>query len=45
MGSIWFSKLDFIDVRKAYMHAKTRIHVYVKLSLEDHEDGVMWKVS
>ena len=36
-GSGWFSKLDFIDVRKTYLHAKARRYVYVKLSMEDHE--------
>ena len=33
-------KLDFIDVRRAYFHAKARRKVYVRLPKEDHEDGM-----
>ena len=32
-------KLDFIDVRRAYFHAKARRLVYVQLPSEDEEDG------
>ena len=34
-------KLDFIDVRKAYLQARVNIYVYVKLPVEDHEEGVV----
>jgi hypothetical protein len=33
------NKLEFIDVRRAYFHAKARRMVYVKLPEEDHEVG------
>ena len=32
-------KLDFIDVRRAYFHAKARRPVYVQLPEEDKEEG------
>ncbi len=32
--------LDFIDVLRAYFHAKARRKVYVELPREDHEEGV-----
>ena len=32
-------KIDFIDVRRAYFHAKARRVVYVRLPPEDHEEG------
>ena len=32
-------KLDFIDVRRAYFHAKARREVYVALPEEDYEEG------
>jgi len=32
-------KLEFIDVRRAYFHAKARRLVYVKLPPEDNEEG------
>ena len=37
-------KLDFIDVRRAYCHAKARRLVYVKLTKEDYEDGMCGKL-
>ena len=33
------NKLEFIDVRRAYFHAKARRMVYVRLPEEDHEEG------
>jgi hypothetical protein len=33
------NKLEFIDVRRAYFHARARRLVYVKLPIEDQEDG------
>ena len=32
-------KIDFIDVRRAYFHAKARRRVFVRLPPEDHEEG------
>ncbi len=32
--------LDFIDVVRAYFHAKARREAYVELSAEDHEEGM-----
>ena len=32
-------KIDFIDVRRAYFHAKARREVYVSLPPEDWEEG------
>ena len=32
--------IDFIDVRRAYFHAKARRRVFVKLPEEDHEEGM-----
>ena len=32
-------KLEFIDVRRAYVHAEARRLVYVKLPIEDNEEG------
>ena len=37
-------KLDFIDVRRAYFHAKSRREVYVALPAEDWEDGKCGKL-
>ena len=33
-------KVDCIDVRRAYFHAKARRRVFVRLPEEDHEDGM-----
>ena len=33
-------KLDFIDVKRAYFHAKARREMYVDLPPEDKEDGM-----
>ena len=33
-------KLEFIDVRRAYFHAKARRKVYVELPEEDKEPGM-----
>ena len=32
-------KLEFIDVKRAYFHAKARRRVYVRLPEEDNEEG------
>ena len=32
--------IDFIDVRRAYFHAKARRRVFVKLPEEDYEEGM-----
>ena len=37
-------KLDFIDVRRAYFHAKARREVYVALPAEDREEGKCGKL-
>ena len=37
-------KIDFIDVRRAYFHAKATRNIYVKLPEEDKEDeGKVWE--
>ena len=33
-------KIGFIDVRRAYFHAKARRRVFVKLPEEDYEEGM-----
>ena len=38
-------KLDFIDVRRAYFHARARREVYVKLPAEDSEEGMCGKLN
>ena len=37
-------KLDFIDVRRAYFHAKAKRDVYVELPEEDHEEWLCGKL-
>ena len=37
-------KLDFIDVRRAYFHAKARRDVFVALPDEDQENGMCGKL-
>jgi hypothetical protein len=37
-------KLDFIDVRRAYFHAKARRNIYVQLPKEDWEEGMCGKL-
>ena len=32
-------KIDFIDIKRAYFHAKARRKVYVKLPDEDYDEG------
>ena len=32
--------MDFIDIRKAYFHAKATRDVYIELPDEDHEEGM-----
>ena len=32
-------KLDFIDVRRAYFHARSKRRVFIKLPDEDAEEG------
>jgi hypothetical protein len=39
-GSSERFKIDFIDVRRAYFHAKSRRPVFVKLPPEDHQEGM-----
>lgn len=39
-GSNRSMKLDFIDVRRAYFHAKAKRKLYVKLPPEDYEPGM-----
>ena len=36
--------MDFIDVRRAYLHAKAIRDVYIKLPDEDHEEGMCGKL-
>lgn len=38
-------KLDFIDVRRAYFHAKARREVYVALPPEDFEEGMCGRLN
>ena len=38
-------KLDFIDVRRAYFHAKARRSVYVELPPEDQEPGMCGRLN
>ena len=38
-------KLDFIDVRRVYFHAKARREVYVKLPAEDSEEGMCGRLN
>ena len=33
-------KLDFIDVRRAYFHAKAKREMYIELPMEDSEEGM-----
>ena len=37
-------KIDFIDVSRAYFHARARREVFIKLPPEDHEDGMCGKL-
>ena len=37
-------KLDFIDVRRAYFHAKARRDIFVSLPPEDAEEGMCGKL-
>ena len=37
-------KLDFIDIRRAYFHAKSKRDVYIKLPSEDAEEGMCGKL-
>ena len=37
-------KIDFIDVRRAYFHAKCRRDVYIRLPEEDHQEGMCGKL-
>ena len=39
-NSINGMKLDFIDIRRAYFHAKARRKIYVHLPIEDAEEGM-----
>ena len=40
----WCSKLDFIDVKKAYLQASARRDVYVQLPPEEREEGKCGKL-
>ena len=37
-------KLDFIDIRRAYFHAKSKRDVYIRLPNEDAEEGMCGKL-
>ena len=37
-------KIDFIDVSRAYFHAKARRNAYIKLPSEGHEEGMVGKL-
>ena len=37
-------KLDFIDVKRAYFHAKARRNLYVELPEEDQTPGMCGKL-
>ena len=37
-------KLDFIDIKRAYFHAKVKRELYIRCLDEDHEDGMCGKV-
>ena len=38
-------KLDFIDVRRAYFHAKAKRMVYVQLPPEDAKEGMCGRLN
>ena len=37
--------MDFLDIRKAYFHAKATRDVYVELPEEDYEEGMCGKLN
>ena len=37
-------KLDSIDIKRAYFHAKAKRDIYVRLPAEDHQDGMCGKL-
>ena len=37
--------MDFIDIRKAYFHAKATRDVYIELPEEDHLEGMCGKLN
>ena len=39
------NKMDFIDVRRAYFHARARRDVYIKLPDADYEEGMCGKLN
>ena len=39
------NKIDFIDVRRAYFHAKARREVYVELPAEDRDEGMCGRLN
>ena len=39
------NKLEFIDVRRAYFHARARRLVYVKLPEEDNQEGMCGRLN
>ena len=43
-GNGWVSNVDFIDVSRAYFHAKARRSIFVKLPQEDHTPGYVGKL-
>ena len=44
-GNGWSSKIDFIDISRAYFDAKARRPLYVKLPNEDHEQGMVGRLN
>ena len=38
-------KIDFIDVKRAYLHAKCKRDVYIQLPNEDSEAGMCGKLN
>jgi hypothetical protein len=43
-GNISEFKIDFIDARRAYFHAKSRREVFIRLPPEDEEEGMCGKL-
>ena len=44
-GDGWHYKLDFIDIKRAYFYAPAKRDVYVKLPIEDYEEGYCGKLN
>ena len=43
-GKGWKVKIDFIDVSRAYLHAKARRNVFIELPEDDQEEGMCGKL-